>query len=64
MSVSYDTSLKVWSTKDWGMAKKYEAHESKISSLSISNNRKYLATTSVDRKWMLWVRNENLGGSN
>ncbi len=54
VSVSYDNNLKIWNSKDWNLAKSITAHESKITSVSISSDSKYLATTSLDRKWMLW----------
>lgn len=54
ISVSYDNSLKIWNAKDFSLVSKMTPTESKLTSFSISNDLKYLATTCFDRKWMLW----------
>lgn len=56
-SASYDNTCKIWSVKDWSLVKNMEAHEAKVTSISISNDGDYIATTSHDRKWMLWKKN-------
>lgn len=52
MSVSHDNCFKLWHGKDYTLLKNYKAHDSKISSLAVS--QKYVATTTLDRKWSLW----------
>ncbi|EAR86214.1 U4/U6 small nuclear ribonucleoprotein Prp4 (macronuclear) [Tetrahymena thermophila SB210] len=54
VSVSYDNTLKLWNAKDFSLAKTYKSHESKITSVTLDQSQKYFATTSLDRKWMLW----------
>ena len=56
-TASYDNTCKIWSCKDWSLIKNLMAHEAKVTSISISNNGDYIATTSHDRKWMLWTKN-------
>jgi len=53
-SVSYDNTLKLWNAKDFSLVKTYKSHESKITSVTLDASQKYFATTSLDRKWMLW----------
>ena len=56
LTSSYDHTCKIWSTKDWSLAKILVAHESKVTSVSISDDLEHLATTSLDRKWLLWTK--------
>lgn len=58
-TASYDNTCKIWSCKDWALVKNLMAHEAKVTSISISTNGDYIATTSHDRKWMLWTKNLN-----
>ncbi len=58
LTSSYDNSCKIWSSKDWSLAKTLLGHESKVTSICMSPDLKYLATTSIDRKWMLWRHKE------
>ena len=55
-SASYDNTCKIWSVKDWSLVKTLVAHEAKVTSISVSNQGDYIATTSHDRKWMLWTK--------
>jgi U4/U6 small nuclear ribonucleoprotein PRP4 len=60
-TASYDKSCKIWTSKDWTLTRTLVAHDSKVTSISISNDMQYLATTSLDRKWMLWSKkNKNV----
>lgn len=59
-SASYDNTCKIWSVKDWSLVKTLVAHEAKVTSISVSNNGDYIATTSHDRKWMLWTKNKGI----
>lgn len=56
-TASYDNTCKVWSCKDWSLVKNLVAHEAKVTSISVAMNGEYIATTSHDRKWMLWTKN-------
>jgi len=55
-TASYDKTCKIWSSKDWTLARTLISHDSKVTSISISDDMQYLATTSLDRKWMLWAQ--------
>lgn len=57
-TASYDKTCKIWSGKDWSLARTLVAHDSKVTSISISRDFEYIATTSLDRKWMLWSKPE------
>lgn len=55
-TASYDKTFKIWSAKDWSLVRTLNAHDSKVTSISIAEDMSYFATTSLDRKWMLWSR--------
>ena len=55
---SYDKTCKIWSSKDWSLERTMIAHDSKVTSISLSNDGQYMSTTSLDRKWMLWTKPE------
>jgi len=55
-TASYDKTCKIWTAKDWTLARSLAAHDSKVTSISISEDMSYIATTSLDRKWMLWSK--------
>jgi WD40 repeat protein len=56
MSVSYDGQLKAWNAKDFSQVASYSATGSKLTGLAMTQDRKYIGTTSMDRKWMLWKK--------
>lgn len=55
-TASYDKTCKIWSAKDWTLTRTLISHDSKVTSISIADDMQYLATTSLDRKWMLWAQ--------
>jgi len=62
-TASYDKTCKIWSSKDWTLSRTLIAHDSKVTSISISEDMQYLATTSLDRKWMLWAQTKKADGN-
>jgi hypothetical protein len=44
--------MKFWNGHSFTLVENYKAHDSKISSIGVSEE--HIATTTLDRKWSLW----------
>jgi len=53
-STSYDNKCKIWATRDWSIVKTLIGHESRLTSVSLTPDTKYIVTTSFDRTFKLW----------
>jgi len=56
---SYDTTCKVWNTYDWKLVKTLAGHQNKVMSVDASADGKYFVSTSYDRTWKLWAREDD-----
>lgn len=63
-TASYDKTCKIWSAKDWSLTRTLVAHDSKVTSISLAEDMSYIATTSLDRKWMLWSKSKKMNIGN
>lgn len=54
VTASYDGTVKVWSNKTWQPLKTLSGHDSKVMSVDISQDSKYIATTSYDRTFKIF----------
>ena len=55
VSSSFDKTVKVWSNPSWAPLRTLAGHESKVMSVDISPDSKYIATASYDRTFKLWM---------
>ena len=62
-TASYDKTCKIWSSKDWTLTRTLIAHDSKVTSISLAEDMSYMASTSLDRKWMLWSKTKKQDGN-
>lgn len=55
LSSSFDGSFKIWNNRDWSIVKSFSnLSDSKLTSISITSNRRNILTTSVDRTVKKW----------
>lgn len=57
---SYDRTVKLWAHPAWAPLKTLSSHDNRVMHCDISPNRKYLASTSYDRKFTLFSTDEAL----
>jgi len=58
-STSYDNKCKIWATRDWSIVRTLTGHESRLTSVSLTPDTKYIVTTSFDRTFKLWENQFN-----
>lgn len=61
VTASFDSTAKIWAHPTWAPLKTLAGHESRVLGLDISPDLKFMATSSYDRTFKLWV-SEHDGG--
>jgi len=58
LTSSYDNKCKIWGctgeTGDWIILRTLNGHENKVTSVNMTNDMKYVISTSFDRTFKLW----------
>lgn len=58
LTSSYDNKCKIWGstgeTGDWVVLRTLNGHENKVTSINMTNDLKYILSTSFDRTFKLW----------
>lgn len=66
VTCGYDSKIKVWNSEDWTLVRELVGHEQKVTHFDFiceENDKsmpKFIASTSFDRTWKLWAKEELL----
>ncbi|GAB5362761.1 hypothetical protein AAMO2058_000826200 [Amorphochlora amoebiformis] len=59
LSSSYDETVKIWSARDYQLIKTLKGHEGRVMRVEMSDDGQMVASTSFDRTWKLWMKDED-----
>jgi len=60
LTSGYDSTAKVWSSMDFQLLRTFSAHEAQVTRCGVAPNGEFIATSSFDRTWKLWMHDASL----
>ncbi|CAN0235899.1 unnamed protein product [Pylaiella littoralis] len=58
VSASFDSTAKVWSTRDWSLLRTLSGHEGKVTGCDVAPNERKIVTCSFDRTVKVWAHQD------
>ncbi|CBN79037.1 conserved unknown protein [Ectocarpus siliculosus] len=58
VSASFDSTAKVWSTRDWSLLRTLSGHEGKVTGCDVSPDERKIVTCSFDRTVKVWAHQD------
>jgi len=58
VTASFDNTIKIWSLTGWQTLRKLEGHDSKVTSVDVSPDGKWIASAGFDRTFKLWTKGD------
>ncbi|CAM9864329.1 unnamed protein product [Scytosiphon promiscuus] len=58
VSASFDSTAKVWSTRDWSLQRVLSGHEGKVTGCDVTPNERKVVTCSFDRTVKVWAHQD------
>ncbi|OWZ24307.1 hypothetical protein PHMEG_000669 [Phytophthora megakarya] len=60
LSASYDSSIKLWRTRDWSLLTTLRGHDGKVMSADFAPDEKHIVSCGFDRTFKLWAHENEL----